>query len=344
MTPATAHDALEAQVLAQMQAQTHAMLRHALANGLELPPRLLSDLRGAEAAAGGAAGEAARGAAPAAAHGPDLARLAETHAQLARLVAPALPGTLCLLQRQVERGGFASALGPLDNIRWLTVAAIVFVLSFMLIGMSPEINAENLAQVTYGLRGTRQLVVMAFLLSAAGMGSTFQALFRALDYVQRATYDPVHDASYWIRVGLGLVAGLLLATLTPLGDGQEVSSSQAQGFGRPVLALLGGFSVQLVHRVLQRMVNAVQSLFEGDPGERQRQRESLSQAAAQQDVSQARIELAAELVQLRNLVAQGASPDQLHAALGRLAGGLLGATEAAATPTAAPDPRGSHSG
>ena len=51
MTPATAHDAFEAQVLAQMQAQTHAMLRHALANGLELPPRLLSDLRGAEAAA-----------------------------------------------------------------------------------------------------------------------------------------------------------------------------------------------------------------------------------------------------------------------------------------------------
>lgn len=328
MTAADASTALEAQLLAQMQEETHAMLRHALSNGLALPPRLLVALRADATAAGDA----------------DVARLASLHAELVRIVAPALPGTLRLLQKQVDLGGIASLLGPLENIRWLTVASMGFVLCFVLVGMSPLIKGNALMEVTYELEGMEQLVVMLFLLSAAGMGSAFQALFTALGYVSRATYDSVHDASYWIRIGLGLVAGLMLATLVPLGEVSSANgSASASAYGRPVLALLGGFSVQLVHRVLQRMVDTVQSLFDGDPADRQRQSQQLSQAAAQQDVSQARIELAAQLVQLRDLVAQGASPEQMHDALSRLTGSLLDPATSGGT-KAAPDPRESHSG
>lgn len=299
------------QLRQQMQAETHAMLRHALANGLELPPGLLAAVSACESA-----------------DLEGLMPLAALHAQLVRIVAPARPGTLRLLQSQVEQGRFAAVLGPLVNIRRLTVAATVFVLTFVLISLSPLIDGRALALNVYELSGLQQLAVTGFLLAAAGMGSAFQALFTALGYVSRATYDPVYDASYWIRISLGLVAGLMLAVLVPVDNGSQPTAA----FGRPILALLGGFSVQLVHRVLQRMVDTVQSLFDGDPSEHQRRGQALSQVAAQQDVAQARIELAAQLVQLRDLLAQGAAPEQLQQALAGLTGGLLAPCGAKAAP------------
>lgn len=320
---ATACPALEPQLAQQLQAEIHAMLRHALANGMELPVGLW-----AAVPAVAPVGEAD-------AAGPELAPLAALHAQLVKVVAPARPGTLRLLQAQVEPGRFGAVLGPLVNIRRLTVAATVFVLTFVLISLSPLIDGSALARNLYELSGLQQLAVTGFLLSAAGMGSAFQALFTALGYVSRATYDPVYDASYWIRISLGLVAGLMLAVLVPVEDSRHSSTA----FGRPILALLGGFSVQLVHRVLQRMVDTVQSLFDGDPREQQQRGQALSHAAAQQDVAQARIELAAQLVQVRDLLAQGASPEQVQQALAGLTGGLLKAP----APTAAPSPPGSHS-
>lgn len=36
-------------------------------------------------------------------------------------------------------------------------------------------------------------------------------------------------------------------------------------FGKPALAILGGFSATLVHRVLQRLVDTFESLVRGDP-------------------------------------------------------------------------------
>jgi hypothetical protein len=304
------------QLMQQLQAETHAMLRHALANGLELPPALLAAVLNGKSDADG------------------LMPLAALHAQLVRIVAPARPGTLRLLQSQVEQGRFAAVLGPLVNIRRLTVAATVFVLSFVLISISPLIDGRALALNVYELSGLQQLVVTGFLLAAAGMGSAFQALFTALGYVSRATYDPVYDASYWIRISLGLVAGLMLAVLVPVdSDGQSTAA-----FGRPVLALLGGFSVQLVHRVLQRTVDTVQSLFDGDPAEHQGRGQALSRVAAQQDAAQAHIELAAQLVQLQDLLAQGATPEQLQQALAGLTRGLLTARGT----KVAPSPPESH--
>lgn len=312
-------DAWDAKLAHQMQAEVHAMLRHALANGLDVPPALV--------AATGADGATT-----------PLERLAAAHAQLVKLVAPARPGTLRLLQAQAGPRGLAAVLGPLDNVRRLTLAAFACVLSFVLISLSPLVDSAALTHNVYELEGLQQLMITGYLLSAAGMGSAFQALFTALGHVSRATYDPVHDASYWIRICLGLVAGLMLAVLVPIENADHEGTTAS--FGKPILALLGGFSVQLVHRILQRLVDTVQSAFDGDPREQQQRGTELSNAASRQNVTQARIDLAAQLVNLRDQVAKGATPDQLHQTLSAMTDGLL--RDAGPAITAAPVPPGSH--
>lgn len=244
-TPSPAGAAWVAALKRQLEVEVAVMLRHALSAGRALPASLAQAV------------EEQRAAADAEASGQSLALLAQLHADLAQLVAPARPGTLRLLQAGLQKTGLSAMMGPLSNLRRLTAAALICVLCFVGLSMSPEVNDTTLAGSIYRLDGITQLVVMAFLLAAAGMGSTFQALFKAQAYVSEATYDPVYDASYWIRIGLGLVAGLMLAVLVPL------DAKNGESIARPVLALLGGFSVQLVHLVLQRLVDAVRFMFDG---------------------------------------------------------------------------------
>jgi hypothetical protein len=152
-------------------------------------------------------------------------------------------------------------MGPIVNVRLLLAAAFVFLALFIALSVNPCLTVQTMNADIYLLDGLDQLVVLAFLLSAAGIGATFQALFTAQRFVSDSNYDPRHDGSYWILIGLGLVAGLLLSVLLPL----EMSSASSPSMAKPLLALLGGFSAGLVYRILQRLVDTVDSLFQSRP-------------------------------------------------------------------------------
>jgi hypothetical protein len=70
-----------------------------------------------------------------------------------------------------------------------------------------------------------------------------------------------------MRIGLGIIAGLVLSQMIPIGPGPETGdaatapASSASVFGKPLLSLLGGFSATLVYTILQRLVETVESLF-----------------------------------------------------------------------------------
>ena len=224
------------------------MLRYAWSRGIELAPDVRDRLDALDAPGGDAAALAA---AP-------LVVLAAIHADLARAVAPAMPITLCIMDG--HRGPTAShtAMGSIGNVRRLLAAAFAFLAAFIGISMCSDLTANTLDGDIYTLDGARQIVVMAFLLSAAGIGGTFQALFTAQRYVADASYDPRFDGSYWILIALGLVAGLLLSVLVPV----SMESAESPTLAKPVLALLGGFSSGLVYRILQRLVDTIESLFQ----------------------------------------------------------------------------------
>ncbi|OWQ83823.1 hypothetical protein CDN99_25495 [Roseateles aquatilis] len=285
----------------QLHAEIQAMLRHVLANGLAMPSSMSQAM------------VLALDDDPTT--GNDLAALAMLHADLARLVAPARPGTLRLLQMSATR---ASVLGPLSNVRRLTLAAFFCLGGFMLVSLSPLVNSAAISAGLFELSGWQQLAITTFLLTAAGLGSTFQALFTAQTYVSRANYDPLFDASYWVRIGLGIVAGLMLAMLVPIEGPNHNPTVE-----KPLLALLGGFSARLVHRVLQRLVDTVESIFDGDRRNQVDAVRDQSRADARQSVTQSKLELAQQLVLLRDQLSQAGVDEASHQRLSALLDRLL---------------------
>jgi hypothetical protein len=108
--------------------------------------------------------------------------------------------------------------------------------------------------------GFEQLARLAFYMSAAGLGASFAGLYQANHYISKGTFDPTYQASYWIRFSLGIIAGLLLAILISEKSIAE-EGMLSKGIARPLLALLGGFSADLLYTFLNRMVETFKSLF-----------------------------------------------------------------------------------
>lgn len=186
---------------------------------------------------------------------PDVAGLVAAHRRMAVLVAPATPGGLALLHADQDAAGRWSFLGPVRLVRRLLTTAVVFLGIFVLTSLSGYVSHDSGG--LFDESGLRVLIPLLFLMAAAGMGAAFSALFRVERYVVTGTFDPTYEASYWVHVVLGVMAGVLLAELIPV-DGET-------GGNRPLLALLGGFSASVVHGVLVRLVETLESLVGGPP-------------------------------------------------------------------------------
>ncbi|MBI9035509.1 MAG: hypothetical protein JEZ03_13665 [Bacteroidales bacterium] len=186
------------------------------------------------------------------------------HRNLATLVAPARPKTICLLYYESKKKGILSFLGPVGLIRRLMLTTFLSLGAFILLSLSPEINNESIIKGTLEDSGLELLLNLLYLLSAAALGGCFSNLFQAHKYILNGTYDPKYECSYWIRFVMGLVAGLMLAVIIPVTANLESATEQSVGMITiPLLAMLGGFSASLVYRILNRLVFAVESLITG---------------------------------------------------------------------------------
>jgi hypothetical protein len=252
----------------------------------------------------------------------DYNTLSVAHMQLAKLVAPARPGTIRTLEEE-KNSGFGRFIGPIRLVRYLLMFAVVFLILFVVVATATNAGTESTHAAT-DPRGWTSVFVVLYLFSAAGLGATFAALWRVNSYVEQRTYDRSYDASYWILIVLGLIAGLILALVIPV----KSVAGQPQ-LAKPLLALLGGFSASAVHRILDRLVGAVESLVQGDP----KDAAQAMQAKAAKDHTIERTRVAAHLMLLDQTMANGGDPkavrDQIHDLIASL-------VPEAALPTVAP--------
>lgn len=290
----------------QLLRECDAMARHAFNIGVKAPAPVAAGLDRMAAEAGSVI---------------TVADLVILHNRLAEMVAPALPQTILMLQNDPFRGRWQSIFGPLPTIRRLMTMSLLFTGIFMTTCLSSGINPHSMAGDILTMSGTELLQVLVFILAAAGMGACFQSLFTAQRYVADGTYDERYDSSYWTRIALGLTAGLMLAELIPIQDAGGASPSPLMG--KPLLALLGGFSASLVHRVLAKLVDTVESLFTGDPRDRVAALETAARARTTAATSLQRMEMATSLLALQNEVARGGSPDQLAQSVGKVVQSLM---------------------
>lgn len=287
------------------------MTEYCLSTGRGVPPSLLQSIQSATAVL-----EQHREA-PNVLDSEELKRLATAHNQLLRLVAPATPQALKLLSQ--GSNSRLSFLGPFPFIQRMMLAAISCSLLFIFFSLSEEINNSGNGDILNS-SGLPLLINEVFFMAAAGMGASFAALFDASRYIADRCFEPRFEVTYWIKFFLGLIAGLILVTLLP------VDANAGNGFARPTLAMLGGFSASAVYRILTRMVDTVESLVRGDNRELLARKEGAAKALATEEIAQNRVKLVAGLVSLQQQLA-GADHEQVQRQLDRFVGSLVSGLE-----------------
>ncbi len=280
---------MERAIVDQVRAEVGAMTSYALSSGKEVSSSIVAiaaDIEG---------------------HGPlspnQLKAAVRAHRQLQAIVAPSLPRTVVLLQREKLSDRFAwfPSFGPIRLIRRLTGVSVLLMAALVFLSLFDGVNRHSGGM--FDSHGPPLFWNLMFILAAAGLGGAFSGLFRASQYVSQGTYDPNTESNYWIRIILGLIAGLILAELIP-----ETFFNQQPGsfqFARPVLALLGGFSATVVFRILQRLVDSVESVFRGDMEELVHAKVQNAHAAASSQAAEARRTLATRLLWIEQQIERG---------------------------------------
>ena len=312
--------------------ERNAMAGYGLDLGLTVPPQLLEALSniGTQSLSGLNGTDREKGEVPdgkgvedpravvSSRYRPDeVQTLASIHRVLADIVAPATPRTVLLLANEELNRGFWSFLGPMQLIRHMMIVAILSLVGLILTSLSPQVNSESINAGIFESSGITLLLNLLLLLSAAGLGGCFAGLFQANRYIANGSFDPRYESSYWIRIVLGLMAGIILAQLISfdLKGGQVLI--------KPTLATLGGFSAALVYRVLTRLVETVESLIRGDPREMMAAMEQAANARVKEQLSESRLTLASKITRIQQKIGTGASTDETGLELDRILNELI---------------------
>lgn len=219
-----------------------------------------------------------------------LDQIIAAHNSLAKIIAPVTP--ISLEATEPAPGWLGSIRRP-PLILAMIIIAIISIIGFVITSLMSPANMKNNSTATKSASIARydgwqnHIVLATFLppvdpskpllgvtpdaptwlkelnwLFAAALGAVFYVLFTVHDYVKARTFDPRYNSLYVIRFVLGLVSGLVLATV--MGAPRFSGSETLQTLGPAVAALLGGFSTQAVYQVLQRLVEVMLSAVRGD--------------------------------------------------------------------------------
>ena len=287
----------ELPLIEQIEMQSEAMAKYSFANGLKVPPQIIQSLNAIITRESQRKLIASDKSAPdnlstlklRKSYAEEINELVAIHDQLAEIVSPAKPGTILLLNIEAQKAGMWAFLGPVALIRRLMLAALISLAGVIFIGLSPDINVNTMSIFTS--EGIPLLVNLLFRLSAAGVGASFAALFMANKYISSGTYDPKFESSYWIKFVVGLIAGIILSELIPLGANNSLGE-----LAKPTLAMLGGFSANVVYKILNRLIEAVESLVSGNAADAIANKQSALQQKYTEQLNQAKFKTASSLV------------------------------------------------
>ena len=243
----------------------------------------------------------------------DIGGLLAAHNALTRIVEPAKPNTILLLDIEQGVTSFMKFLGPVSLIRQMMIAAIFSLVLFIGLSLNEEVSHDRGNIMSQD--GIELLLNLMFYLAAAGLGASFAALYKANTFIANGTFDPTYHASYWIRFFLGLIAGLILAVMVSEAYFSKHLSEAAfleKGIVRPLLAMLGGFSADLTHTVLSRLVETIRSLFTGSPKDKIADEKKALQVDFVSQQNQQQMNMASNLINLQQVINSGATPDEIN--------------------------------
>jgi len=287
----------------EMARECEAMVKHAFSTGRVVPLEVLDCLDRAVSA--DSSGDASR-ADTAPRSSPEIvtsrfALLTAAHSGLAFAIAPATPEAVRLMADECERHPVLCEFGPLPLVRQMLGLAMLSLLTLLAVSISAAVNTANMSKSLLQLSGYPLLMIEAFLVSAASLGSCFANLQRINTVISDGTYDPRVQSTYWTRWVMGVISGVVLSQivydflLAPHSGNDPTVRTASAAIGQPILALLGGYSVDFVHGILKRAINAVANFFGVSmDGSDTQPRSAMAEAGAQQHLASASASVSAQ--------------------------------------------------
>jgi len=309
----------------QIYQEAHAMAEYALTNGSNIPTSAISTLESYKI------DEDNDGYIDGVRLDLPIEPLVKAHESLTRVIQPAKPRTILLLDQEKKNKVRLSFLGPVSLIRQLMIAGLISLMTFIGIALFPEVDSAggNILQSN----GWALLLNLLFYISAAGLGASFSALYKANSYITNGTFDPTYQASYWIRFFLGLISGLIMAVLISeeaFAAANTEGKFLEDGIVRPLLAILGGFSADLAYTVLNRLVETFESLFRGSTKTLVNNQVSEERNKLDEEMRQKEMKNVGDLIFLQQQVNSG-DPKAISAAINNILSNMMPLSHIAAS-------------
>jgi hypothetical protein len=246
------------------------------------------------------------------------------HARLAQIIAPVKPNVAVMITAHTTNGKHFKFLGSVPLIRHMMYISFLSLAGMFGVSVSPEVNGDPNNFSLLHNNGYSLLLNELFLLFAASLGASFNALFVADKYAREGIWNPSYETSYWIRYILGLLSGAMLATLIPIEEiNTSTRSGSLNGFGGPILAVVGGFSSNVVYHIFSRMTETLESLVSGGVKEKIAIQERTSKAHIAEQTARERMLISARLMKLQTQIGSNTDPSMMRQELDRLHRELL---------------------
>ncbi len=188
----------------------------------------------------------------------DVESLINTHNLLCKNVAPATPKSIKYIRAVKEDVDKKMQLSRLPLVRNLIILAIIFLVIFVVTGMSSGVNDASLDKGVLGNEGISLLVNLLFLASISGLGVLFYLLKNVTVAVKNSTLVPEDNIYYFALIVLGVISGLILSEIISF---YSKSPDDINLFNKSILALVGGFSSDAIFSVLQGIIERIKAIF-----------------------------------------------------------------------------------
>ncbi|WP_459210729.1 hypothetical protein [Aquimarina rhabdastrellae] len=187
--------------------------------------------------------------------------LIQAHNLLCKNIAPATPKSIEYTKSLNQQNQKKSLFTKLPLIRNLIFLSIFFLITFILTGLSPEVNNNSLAKGILDNNGFSLLVNIGFLTSIAGLGVIFYLLKNVSKGVKNGTLIQEDTVYYVSLIVLGIIAGLIMSEIISFYKSNDVNGINL--FNKGVLALIGGFSSDAIFSILESIINKIKGIFLG---------------------------------------------------------------------------------
>ncbi len=307
------------------------MLQYAQSIGKEIPEHILSQLGQIHAVLYNINLSLKKGAEEIDPQALHLGLIGTIHLSLCKIINPATPSTVFLMGKNKKSGVFGM-LGPVPLVRRLNSVTLLCLCTFLgLFYASGEyaVNSLTINGDILSYEGLQFVFNELVIICLAALGSCFYALFEVYRYISNNSYDPKYDSIYWIRFFLGIVSCIILAHFifvspvilrpdNPSNNGNLTSFITY----KPLLAFLGGFSARAVHKILNALIEAIETLISGSTRDLLQRSTKQAKAQMQQEVEQIKldtqqkdikqkIQSTTKLMELKQQVSQDCTPKDL---------------------------------